>query len=138
MSDELRAKIRSILRVAYDNINLQLDWDVADAAMAEVAPLLAEKDATIELGRTEHVEFREYVLRDQQIMGALAERLTAERDAARADLRALRSWAGLMSILDEHYPAAIFDGTSGDSGPAIVTLIRQIHALRGGVVSDGD
>lgn len=82
-SDELRERVALFLEDAYAGIDPDVEPRHAPAAegiQTLFAPLLAEKDATIELGRTEHVEFREYVLRDQQIMGALAERLTAERE----------------------------------------------------------
>ena len=61
----------------------------------------------------------------QAIIAALerAERLEKE-------IERLHTWAGLMSVLDEHYPADVFDGSSGDPGPRIVALIREINGLR--------
>lgn len=56
-----------------------------------------------------------------------------ERIAARlrAEHRRIHSWAGLMSLLDEHYPSDIFVGSyGGDLGPRMVTLIRECDALR--------
>lgn len=42
-----------------------------------------------------------------------------------------RNWDGLLSILDEVYPADVFTGVSGDPGPRIIVLLREINALRG-------
>lgn len=53
----------------------------------------------------------------------IATKLRAERDR-------LHSWAGLMSLLDEHYPADVFTGRSQDVGPQIIALIREIDRLR--------
>ena len=51
------------------------------------------------------------------------------------------SWAMLMDILDAVYPASIFTGESGDSGPGIIKKLREIDAIRngktGGERSDG-
>ena len=46
------------------------------------------------------------------------------------EVRRLHTWAGLMSLLDEHYPADVFAGTSGDPGPTIVALLREISRQR--------
>jgi hypothetical protein len=48
------------------------------------------------------------------------------------EIERLHSWAGLMELLDEHWPAEVFDGQSEDSdpGPRIVSLIRAIDAER--------
>jgi PHD/YefM family antitoxin component YafN of YafNO toxin-antitoxin module len=35
-----------------------------------------------------------------------------------------------MALLDEHYPADVFGGDSGDLGPRVVALIREIDSLR--------
>lgn len=40
------------------------------------------------------------------------------------------SWDGLMSILDAVYPASVFTGASGDTGPQIIVKLREIDALR--------
>lgn len=41
------------------------------------------------------------------------------------------TWAGLLSILDEHYPADVFMGGEGsDPGPRIVALAREVAQLR--------
>lgn len=48
----------------------------------------------------------------------------------RAEHDRLHSWAGLMSLLDEHWPDAVFRGTSGDPGPTIVFLLRQVDQLK--------
>ena len=58
--------------------------------------------------------------------------LESDRDRLAAELAELHSWRGLMSLLDEHWPADVFDGSSDDSdpGPRIVFLIRQVDLLR--------
>lgn len=55
----------------------------------------------------------------KDIMAAILKRAGAE--GARPP-----TWAELMSILDTHYPADIFDGSSGDPGPRLVRLVREI------------
>lgn len=45
------------------------------------------------------------------------------------ELDRLHTWSGLMSLLDEHYPAEVFDGSSGDLGARIVTLTRALDAV---------
>jgi hypothetical protein len=51
-----------------------------------------------------------------------------------AEIEWLHSWDGLMSLLDEHYPESVFptadDREGRDSGPRIVSLIRQLNRLR--------
>jgi hypothetical protein len=42
----------------------------------------------------------------------------------------MHTWAGLMSLLDQHYPADVFDGASNDPGPRIVALAREVGRLR--------
>ena len=73
----------------------------------------------------------------------LVERLRAEEDdycfecnarficgEAADEIERLHSWEGILSLLDEHYPADIFDGSSGDPGPTIIVLTREIERLR--------
>lgn len=59
-----------------------------------------------------------------------AEPCESERARLRSELDRLHSWAGLMELLDEHWPAEVFDGQSEDSGPRIVSLIRAVDAER--------
>jgi len=40
------------------------------------------------------------------------------------------SWDLLMDILDEVYPADVFNGSSGDVGPRIIMKLREIDLLR--------
>lgn len=40
-------------------------------------------------------------------------------------------WDGLLRILDDRYSVGVFDGSSGDPGPRIVVLLREIERLRG-------
>lgn len=53
-------------------------------------------------------------------------------DAAEAERDRLHSWAGLMELLDEHYPADLIptapDDPARDAGPRIVSLIRRVDA----------
>jgi hypothetical protein len=71
----------------------------------------ANADLTDRLDRTLH-ELRE---------------VAGERDA-------LHSWAGLMSLLDEHYPDSTYptlpDRKGRDAGPRIISLIRTVDVLR--------
>ena len=54
-----------------------------------------------------------------------------EREAADEIERLRRpSWDDLMAIVDEIYPADVFDGSSGDEGPRTLTLMREIERLR--------
>lgn len=73
--------------------------------------------------------------------GKAAELAESERRLAEAQLDVLergkeidrlRSWSGLMSMLDEHYPASIFvgDGETADPGARIVALVREVDRLR--------
>jgi len=57
--------------------------------------------------------------------------IRADRDRLAAELAELHTWRGLMSLLDEHWPADVFDGRPGvDPGPRIVVLMRQVDLLR--------
>jgi len=47
-----------------------------------------------------------------------------------AEIRRLNTWPGIMSVVDKHYPADVFTGASGDPGPTIVALMREITTLR--------
>lgn len=46
------------------------------------------------------------------------------------ELGYLHTWDGLISTLDRHYPPDIVDGSSGDPGPRLVVLLREVAALR--------
>jgi hypothetical protein len=47
-------------------------------------------------------------------------------DTLAAEVRRLHTWNGLMSLLDEHYPADVMTGESGDPGPRILALVRAL------------
>ena len=47
-----------------------------------------------------------------------------------SELNELNSWRGLMSQLDEHYPADIFDGSSDDPGAQLISTIRLVDCWR--------
>jgi hypothetical protein len=67
------------------------------------------------------------------LVSILTEKLSAaetERDSMRSELARLHSWDGLMELLDEHWPADIFTGESGDPGPRMIVAIREIDRLR--------
>jgi hypothetical protein len=49
---------------------------------------------------------------------------------AEAEVARLHTWDGLLSTLDTHYPAEVFDGSSGDDGPRMLALMREIDRLR--------
>lgn len=59
----------------------------------------------------------------------------AER--AEAELDRLHSWAGLMELLDERYPARLIptapDDPARDAGPRIVSLIRRVDEAEAAV-----
>ena len=59
----------------------------------------------------------------------------AHRDRLAAELAELHTWRGLMSLLDEHWPADVFDGSSNDPGARIVVLMREIDLLRGALAA---
>lgn len=46
------------------------------------------------------------------------------------EVERLHTWAGLMSLLDEHYPPDVVTGESGDPGPRIVALTRELAGQR--------
>jgi len=51
------------------------------------------------------------------------------------------SWAGLMALLDEHWPEDIFptreDDITRDAGARIVSLVRWVDRLRAALADDG-
>lgn len=57
-----------------------------------------------------------------------------EPERLRAELERLYSWAGLLELLDEHWPEDIFptepDSETRDPGPRIVSLLRWVERLR--------
>lgn len=53
------------------------------------------------------------------------------------EIERLRSWDGLMEVLDEHYPADAFVGSSGDKGPRIIALTREVDRLLKLTKTDG-
>lgn len=67
-------------------------------------------------------------------LAAEVDALEADRDEVRRDLERLHSWAGLMELLDEHWPESIFpttrDREDRDAGARIVSLLRWVDDLR--------
>lgn len=75
-------------------------------------------------------EMRDRVRRRLEATDPFSDHLTdAAVDAVWPEVERLRSWAGLMETLDEHYPADVFTGTSGDKGPRIIALTREVDRL---------
>lgn len=60
--------------------------------------------------------------------------LIAERNRLAREVDRLRTWDGLMELLNEHWPEDIFptlpDREDRDPGPRIVSLIRWVDRLR--------
>jgi hypothetical protein len=57
---------------------------------------------------------------------------TAGRRAAAellGELDRLHTWPGLMSLLDEHYPADVQLGPDDEPGPRILALVREVDRL---------
>lgn len=86
-----------------------------DAARAEVERLHDERAELLHSLRESHEE---------------QERMAKSLRYLRAEVERLHTWAGLMSLLDEHYPADVMTGESGDPGPRIVALTREVERLR--------
>src|SRR5262245_2866517 len=59
-----------------------------------------------------------------------ASRVAVSHEALRAEVVRLRTWDGVMAFLDEQYPADVFDGSSGDEGPRIIVLMREVVRYR--------
>jgi hypothetical protein len=72
-------------------------------------------------------------MRYSRIIGDFAPDCEVER--LRAELDRLHSWDGLMELLDEHWPADIFTGESGDPGPRMIVAMREIDRLRSDLAS---
>jgi Domain of unknown function (DUF3850)/Antitoxin VbhA len=51
-------------------------------------------------------------------------------DVADSALPLVTSWDWLMAVLAVHYPPDVVDGSSGDPGPRIVALAREVDRLR--------
>ena len=56
--------------------------------------------------------------------------LATSHEALREQLRATQTWDGVMAFLDREYPPDVFDGSSGDPGPRIVVLMRELRATQ--------
>lgn len=48
-----------------------------------------------------------------------------------AEVERLNTWDGLVSLIDERYPADVMDGSTKDAGPRIVVLVREVARLQG-------
>ena len=49
---------------------------------------------------------------------------------ALTEIKGLHTWKGLMSLVDEHYPADLVDGSSGDPGPRLVVMLRELDKAK--------
>ena len=74
-------------------------------------------------------------------LGTAVQVLKLERDGLTAEVERLHSWAGLIELLDEHWPKDIFptlpDDKGRDLGPRLVSLIRINDQLRGRLAAVG-
>lgn len=128
-------------------------YEVADAVVVAAAPyLIAEgrRQAAAELSMPSTPDSRKPLDLDE-IRDQLAESsgiidhpdapynwaaLSAQRVAERllAEVERLHTWAGLMSLVDEHYPTSVFpvgeDDPTRDLGPRILSLIRHLDHAR--------
>jgi len=114
-----------------------------DAARAEVERLRARENeltrvrreltAAVVISQRERDAARaevEWERADNDRLTDMVATLTGENVRARAEVARLHTWAGLMSLLDEHYPADVMTGESGDPGPRIVALVRAVAELK--------
>lgn len=65
-----------------------------------------------------------------------ATRQEVAKEIAAVLVRELADWDGIMALLDIHYPESVFPTTDDredrDTGPRIISLLRQINQLRRG------
>jgi hypothetical protein len=68
---------------------------------------------------------------DLRAMYAAIDEIERLRDEVDTLIERLRrpSWDDLMVIVDNIYPADVFDGSSGNEGPRTLTLMREIERL---------
>jgi hypothetical protein len=78
----------------------------------------------------ERGEHAEVVVHD---LAQYLEWVDVDRRALLAEVDRLHSWGGLMSLVDEHYPADIFprgeDREDRDTGPRIISLLAEVDRL---------
>jgi hypothetical protein len=104
---------------------------LADAAIAELEAEVADLKLSLELVALEKREARAEVKRlradgcggdpycDCYVPPARVEELEDECVP--------KSWGGLLTILNDIYPEAVFDGSSGDIGSQLVVLARKLE-----------
>jgi hypothetical protein len=105
-----------------------LRWLHAEAAF-ERDRLQAENDWLTGDGHALRVELDEVADGARAAEGDFAA-ARAEVSRLSRELDRLHSWQGLMSLLDEHWPATVFKSSTEDPGPTIVFLLREVHRLR--------
>ena len=59
-----------------------------------------------------------------------------EEPCPHCEVERLQTWAGLMEALDRLYPPDVVDGSSGDPGPRIVVLCREVERLQAQAQAD--
>ena len=107
-----------------------------DVRFSSVAITSDENDTQISIMVTDMVEWKTtgqiidngvYI---RAVSAKEAEAKLAEKDK---EIEALKTWEGLMALLDEHWPEDIFpttpDDPARDAGPRIVSLLRRNRDL---------
>lgn len=98
------------------------DRDVVDIA-SETMDNLRNKIKALEA----KVEAKDKEIKDLKARAkGVADRHEMLLDKQSKEIEYLHAWKGLMSLLDEHWPEDVIDGTSGDAGPKLVVALRKI------------
>jgi hypothetical protein len=122
----------------------QIEQMFADAARSVDESVRAEQRLRSELrdARNDLLDVRgllspnggDSVLPDD--MADIGERVAPAVEWLIGEVERLHTWAGLMSLLDEHYPASVFHGDEDreerdrDPGARLISLIRQLDQVR--------
>ena len=94
------------------------------------------KPATVCIAREDHAIIvldengQSLLVRPEHLRFETVASVRADRDRLAAELAELHTWRGLMSLLDEHWPADVFAGSSDDPGARIAVFMREIDLLR--------
>ena len=135
---ELVASVRAYHHRSDTVTKARAYYDAAVLASARGTVDAGHADGSVE--RADIVYARGFKAGQAEAQGEV-ERLTAERDAARADVASaqetiaeLHTFPGLIASLDEHFPEDIFpmlpDDERRDPGPRTVSLLRTLAAER--------
>lgn len=139
-----QASVRRADRVAitWDDhggeVFMPADAEFIAAARTAIPALLDALDAAeAELAAERRVARAAWDVMDRHRCDEQAERAYRRAERAEAELDRLHSWAGLMELLDEHYPADLIptapDDPARDTGPRIVSLIRRVDAAEAAI-----